>query len=41
MFKGVGTDHIRFAMEEPKLFQLLFMVEQEDRVQAIMYEEKL
>lgn len=28
-FKGVGTQYIRFAMEEPKLFQLLFMKEQE------------
>lgn len=24
-FKGVGTQYIRFAMEEPKLFQTLFM----------------
>lgn len=24
-FKGVGTAYIRFAIEEPKLFQLLFM----------------
>ena len=29
-FKGVGTQYIRFAMEEPKLFQLLFMPEQSD-----------
>lgn len=29
-FKGVGTQYIRFAMEEPKLFQLLFMQEQEN-----------
>lgn len=28
-FKGVGTQYIRFAMEEPKLFHLLFMKEQE------------
>lgn len=28
-FKGVGTQYILFAMEEPKLFQLLFMKEQE------------
>lgn len=28
-FKGVGTQYIRFAIEEPKLFQLLFMSEQE------------
>lgn len=29
-FKGVGTQYIRFAMEEPKLFRLLFMQEQDD-----------
>lgn len=28
-FKGVGEQYIRFAMEEPKLFALLFMKEQE------------
>lgn len=28
-FKGVGAQYILFAMEEPKLFQLLFMKEQE------------
>lgn len=27
-FKGVGTQYILFAMQEPKLFQLLFMSEQ-------------
>lgn len=27
-FKGVGTQYIKFAMGEPKLFQLLFMTEQ-------------
>jgi len=27
-FKGVGTQYIIFAMQEPKLFQLLFMREQ-------------
>ncbi|MDL2289240.1 WHG domain-containing protein [Clostridia bacterium OttesenSCG-928-F22] len=27
-FKGVGMQYIRFAKEEPKLFQLLFMSEQ-------------
>ncbi len=27
-FKGVGTQYIRFALTEPKLFQLLFMSEQ-------------
>ena len=27
-FKGVGTQYIRFAKNEPKLFQLLFMSEQ-------------
>lgn len=26
-FRGVGAAYIKFAMEEPKLFQLLFMVE--------------
>lgn len=29
-FKGVGTEYIRFAREEPKLFQLLFMTEREN-----------
>lgn len=29
-FKGVGTQYIRFSVEEPKLFQLLFMREQEN-----------
>ena len=28
-FKGVGTQYILFAVEEPKLFQLLFMKEQQ------------
>ena len=28
-FKGVGTQYIVFAIQEPKLFQLLFMSEQE------------
>lgn len=28
-FKGVGTQYILFSIEEPKLFQLLFMAEQE------------
>lgn len=27
-FRGVGMQYIRFAMQEPKLFQLLFMSEQ-------------
>ena len=27
-FKGVGTQYILFAIEEPKLFQMLFMSEQ-------------
>lgn len=27
-FKGVGTQYILFAVNEPKLFQLLFMTEQ-------------
>lgn len=29
-FEGVGKQYIRFAAEEPKLFQLLFMAEQEN-----------
>lgn len=29
-FKGVGTQYIKFAMEQPKLFQLLFMSENSD-----------
>lgn len=29
-FKGVGNAYIRFAKEEPKLFQLLFMQESKD-----------
>lgn len=29
-FKGVGDEYILFAMEEPKLFQLLFMAEQKE-----------
>ncbi len=28
-FKGVGTQYILFAMQEPKFFQLLFMTEKE------------
>lgn len=28
-FKGVGKQYIHFAIDEPKLFQLLFMTEQE------------
>lgn len=28
-FKGVGSQYILFAVQEPKLFQLLFMTEQE------------
>lgn len=27
-FRGVGSAYIRFAIEEPKLFQILFMTEQ-------------
>lgn len=30
-FKGVGTQYIRFAIEEPKLFRLLFMSEQQGK----------
>lgn len=33
-FKGVGTEYIRFAKEEPKLFQLLFMYSS-DRAQVL------
>lgn len=29
-FRGVGKQYIRFAMEEPRLFQLLFMSEQKE-----------
>ncbi len=29
-FKGVGKSYIRFASEHPKLFQLIFMKEQDD-----------
>lgn len=29
-FKGVGQSYIRFAIDEPKLFQLLFMSEQKE-----------
>src|SRR5699024_9745699 len=30
-FKGVGMQYIRFAIQEPKLFQLLFMTEQANK----------
>ena len=30
-FKGVGTQYILFAIKEPKLFQLLFMSEQQQK----------
>lgn len=30
-FKGVGTQYILFAIKEPKLFQLLFMFQQEQK----------
>lgn len=30
-FKGVGVQYIRFAQNEPKLFQLLFMTEQTEK----------
>lgn len=30
-FKGVGTQYIRFAINEPKLFQLLFMSQQQQK----------
>jgi AcrR family transcriptional regulator len=29
-FKGVGTAYIKFAMKEPKLFQILFMSEKQE-----------
>lgn len=31
-FKGVGTQYILFAINEPKLFQLLFMSEQKENI---------
>ena len=31
-FKGVGKAYIRFSMEEPKLFQLLFMQKRSDEI---------
>lgn len=31
-FKGVGKQYIKFAMEQPKLFQLLFMSESSDHL---------
>lgn len=31
-FKGIGTQYILFAIQEPKLFQLLFMSEQEQKL---------
>ena len=31
-FKGVGTQYILFAIKEPKLFQLLFMAEQSQKL---------
>lgn len=33
-FKGVGTQYIRFAAEEPQLFRLLFMSEQAEKPQV-------
>ncbi len=33
-FKGVGTQYILFAIQEPKLFQLLFMSEQKHPLTA-------
>lgn len=37
-FRGVGMAYISFAIEEPKLFQLLFMseVEQNDSLQSVL-----
>ena len=34
-FKGVGIAYIRFAKEEPRLFQLLFMTEQSKKTDAL------
>ncbi len=34
-FKGVGESYIRFAKEEPKLFQLLFMQESKNPANAL------
>ncbi len=34
-FKGVGTQYIRFAVQEPKLFRLLFMSEQTKPLAAV------
>ncbi|MCM1054037.1 MAG: WHG domain-containing protein [Bacteroides sp.] len=31
-FKGVGTQYIKFAIEHPKLFQILFMSERDDHL---------
>lgn len=31
-FKGVGTQYIKFSIEQPKLFQLLFMSERADHL---------
>lgn len=33
-FKGVGMQYILFAIKEPKLFQLLFMTEQNEKPQV-------
>lgn len=32
-FKGVGEEYIRFAIQEPKLFQLLFMNEKQNKTE--------
>ena len=34
-FKGVGTQYILFAIQEPKLFQLLFMSEQKEKTAVV------
>ena len=34
-FKGVGTQYILFAIQEPKLFQLLFMTEQKQNLAVV------
>lgn len=35
-YKGMGLAYIEFAKKEPKLFQLLFMVEQEQNIDEII-----
>lgn len=35
-FKGVGTQYIRFAVQEPRLFRLLFMSEKDSELACIL-----